>query len=308
MAGFPRDLAFDKAQAIICDVAARHRLEPETLALSRCHGRVLAQEVETPEGGESALRRGEMLTPLRLALAAALGTPALTVSRKPTVAVYTCGDELVEPGMPLAEGEAYDSHRELLMGLLRAEGLEPTAWPRLPDDPKRIEIALRDAGCAFDLIVICGAGPVAGMDHVSDVLGRFGQIHFRHPRMMPDAKAVFGSLDQARLLGLSGSPASVLASWLVLGRPLIDRLQGMAAPRPAVKAQLVAPIDKQGPNEELLGAVISSADDGVLHACPQSLAGPDALRAVIDCNALITLPEGRQHFAAGSIVDVLPFQ
>jgi molybdopterin molybdotransferase len=53
---------------------------------------------------------------------------------------------------------------------------------------------------------------------------------------------------------------------------------------------------------------MSSADDGSLRACPQSLAGADSLRAVIACNALIVLPEGPQHFAAGSIVDVVPFQ
>ncbi|HUH90325.1 MAG TPA: molybdopterin-binding protein [Lysobacter sp.] len=308
MAGFPCELALGSAQAIIRGVATSHRLEAETLSLSRCHGRVLAQDVEAGEGGAPALRRGEMLTPLRIALAASFGIPALVVSRRPTVAVYTCGDRLVEPGMPLAAGGAYDSHRELLMGLLRAEGLEPTAWPRLPDDPKRIEIALRDAACAFDLIVICGADPVAGMDHVSDVLGQFGQIHFRQPQVLPDAKAVFGSLDQARLLGLSGDPASVLANWLVLGRPLIDSLQGRVAPRPMLKAQLTAPIDRQHPQHDLLGAMMSSADDGSLHARPQSLTGSDALHAAVDCNALIALPEGRQHFAVGSIVEVLPFQ
>lgn len=308
MAGFPHAPALDQAQAVIHEVATNHRLESETLSLSRCHGRVLARDVEAGEGGVPVLRRGELLTPLRVALAASFGIPALLVSRRPTVAVYTCGEDLMEPGMPLAAGQTYDSHRELLMGLLRVEGLEPTAWPRLPDDPKRIEIALRDAACAFDLIVICGAGPAAGMDHVADVLGQFGQIHFRQPRVMPDAKAVFGSLDQARLLGLSGDPASVLANWLVLGRPLIDGLQGRATHRPVLQAQLVVPIDRQHPRHELLGAVMSSADDGSLRACPQSLAGGDSLRAVIACNALIVLPEGPQHFAAGSIVDVVPFQ
>ncbi|MGV8942289.1 MAG: molybdopterin-binding protein [Lysobacter sp.] len=308
MAGFPHKLTLDEAQATVCEVATRHRLESETLALSRCHGRILVQDVKGLEGGEPVLRRGNMLTPLRLALAASLGIPALAVSRKPTVAVYTCGDGLVEPGMPLGAGEAYDTHRELMMGLLRAEGLEPTAWPRLPDEPKRIEIALRDAGCAFDLIVICAADSARGMGPVSAVLAQFGQTHFRQPRMMPDANAVFGSLDQARMLGLSGSPASVLAGWLMLGRPLIDHLQGRTRPRTVVKARLAVPIDRQHLHHELLGAVMSSADDGALQAYPHSLAGSDSLLAAIGCNALIALPEGRQYFAAGSVVDVFPFQ
>jgi molybdopterin biosynthesis enzyme len=75
-----------------------------------------------------------------------------------------------------------------------------------------------------------------------------------------------------------------------------------------MKAQLIAPIDRKHSQHELLGAMMSSADDGSLHARPQSLPGSDAFRAAIDCNALIALPEGRQHFAVGSIVEVLPFQ
>ena len=73
------------------------------------------------------------MTPARVALASALGIDRLDVAQRPTVAVFTSGDELVEPGLPLRRGEIHDANRELLMGLLRAEGLEPVAWPRLPD-------------------------------------------------------------------------------------------------------------------------------------------------------------------------------
>ena len=109
---------------------------------------------------------GTVLTPARVSLAASLGLASLPVARRPTVAVFTTGDELVEPGLPLAPGEIYDSNRELLMGLLRADGLEPTAWPRLPDDPGAVEIALRDAGCAFDLVITCGAVSAGEKDHI----------------------------------------------------------------------------------------------------------------------------------------------
>ena len=127
-------------------------------------------------------------------------------------------------------------------------------------------------------------------------------------RVMPDAGAVFGSLDQARLLGLAGDPAAVLANWLALGRPLIDSLQDRVTPRLMVRAQLVTAVDKRHPYCELLGAVMSSSGGGALLARPQSLDDPDALRAAIDCSALIVLTAGRQHFAVGSIVEVLPFQ
>src|SRR5690606_33443291 len=75
--------------------------------------------------GDAGLQAGVALDAAQVSLAASLGIERLPVSARPTVAVFTTGDELVEPGMPLRPGEIYNSNRELLMGLLRAEGLEP---------------------------------------------------------------------------------------------------------------------------------------------------------------------------------------
>lgn len=404
MNDFPTGLLFDDALATVSDVAAAHRLETETLALSRTHGRVLAGDVhaalslppfdnsamdgfafrhadlrgdttslmlageqfagraigltvgagecvrittgaplpagadtvvikenvrvdgdcvvvpgDTPSGasvrhagedvriGDHVLRAGQVLTPARVSLAASLGLPSLEVARRPTVAVFTTGDELIEPGMPLAPGQIYDSNRDLLMGLLRADGLEPTAWPRLPDEPKQVEIALRDAGCAFDLIVTCGAVSAGEKDHIPAVLARFGQTHFWKVRMKPGMPLLFGSLDQARFLGLPGNPVSVMATYLTLGRALIDSLQGRTEPRKTWHARLVAPIDKAHPRREFMRAWLSSGDDGVLRVDPNPATGSHRLRVAAESNALIVVPEGPQRLAAGAVVEVLPY-
>ena len=410
MSSYPAGLPFDDALAIVRDVATRHRLDTEALALSRCHGRVLAQDVVAsmplpasassaldgdplrhgdlqpgatglrrvdeqfagpafdlaaaagecvrittsaplsagadtmassenplPDGGhvlltaglqpgvnnrqagedvrvgDLVLHSGLVLTPARVSLAASLGLASLRVSRKPTVAVFTSGDELVEPGLPLAPGHIYDSNRELLMGLLRADGLEPTAWPRLPDDARRVEIALRDAACAFDLVITCGAVSAGERDHIPAVLaqecqqGR-GQTHFWKVRMQPGMPVLFGSMDQARLLALPGDPGSVLATYLTLGRALIDGLQGRTEARPVWRARLLNAIDKPHPRRGFLRGVLSSAADGSLQVDPGPATGSHRLRAAAaDANALIVVAEGPQALAAGAIVDVLPY-
>lgn len=256
--------------------------------------------------GERVLEPGVVLTPARVSLAAALGQSALQVSRRPTVAVFTTGDELVEPGLPLAPGQIHDSNRELLMGLLRAEGLEPTAWPRLPDDPRQVEIALRDAGCAFDLVVTCGAVSVGERDHVPAVLERFGQVHFWKVRMKPGMPVLFGSLDQARFLGLPGNPVSVLATWLTLGRALVDALQGRTEPRPLWRARLTQPLEKAHDRREFIRARLDSHADGSLWVEPDPATASYRLRAAAAANALVVLPEGPQRLAAGEAVTVLP--
>lgn len=403
MTDFPSGLLFDDAMALLRDVVSRQRLDVETLALSRCHGRVLAQDIDAPMAlppfdnsamdgfafrhadlrgsetrlrlageqfaglagaaipaagecvrvttgaampagtdtvvikencrveatdvlvpdtaaganvrsagedvrpGERVLHAGDILTPARVSLAASLGIASLAVSRRPTVAVFTTGDELVEPGMPLAPGQIYDSNRDLLMGLLRGDGLEPTAWPRLPDDPKQVEIALRDAGCAFDVIVTAGGVSAGEKDHLPGVLAQFGRAHFWKVRMKPGMPLLFGTLDQAQLLGLPGNPVSVLATYLTFGRALIDGLQGRREPRARCHAQLTAPLDKAHPRREFIRGRLSCGSNGVMHVEANPATGSHRLRAAADANALIVVPEGPQHYAAGSIVEVIPF-
>lgn len=263
---------------------------------------------EDVRAGDRVLEAGQVLTPARVSLAASLGLPSLLVHRRPTVAVFTSGDELVEPGMPLSPGGIYDSNRELLMGLLRAEGLEPTAWPRLPDDARQVEIALRDAACAFDVVLTCGAVSAGEKDHIPAVVERFGEIHFWKVLMKPGMPALLGSIDQARILALPGNPVSVLATWLTLGRALVDGLQGRTEPRPVWTARLAAPVDKSHARLEFIRACLRSDDDGHLCATPHSATGSHRLRAAAESDALIVVPEGPQALPVGAVVQVLPYR
>ncbi len=403
MTDFPTGLPFDQALAIAAEVAAAHRLAPQSLPLSRCHGHVLAADIDaplslppfdnsamdgfalrqadlsgeqtelelvgeqfagrdagfvlgpgqclrittgapmpagadtvaikenvrvedrrawvpqTPRGqhvrlagedvraGERVLRAGQVLGPARVSLAASLGLSSLPVRRRPTVAVFTSGDELVEPGLALAPGQIYDSNRDLLMGLLRADGLEPTAWPRLPDDPRQVEIALRDAACAFDLVLTCGAVSAGEKDHIPAVVRTFGRIHFWKVKMRPGMPLLLGSMDQARLLCLPGNPVSVLATYLTIGRALLDGLQGREEPRPRWRARLVGSIRKTHPRREFVRARLYSDEHGVAWVDPNPATGSHRLRAAADSDALMMVPDGPQQLEPGTVMDVWPY-
>jgi molybdopterin molybdotransferase len=402
---FPTGLLFEEAQAIVARIAAAQSLPHERLALSRAHGRVLAQDVVAPmalppfdnsamdgyalrhcdlvgngetglrligeqfagrvvelslsegecvrittgaplppgadtvvikedcridggqvfvpsrirnrahvrhagedvQSGDGVLQHGQMLTPARVALAASLGIDQLAVAQRPTVAVFTTGDELVEPGMPLQPGEIYNSNRELLMGLLRRDGLEPTAWPTLPDEPARLASMLRDAASSFDVVITCGAVSAGEKDHIPALLQRDGIVHFWKVRMRPGMPVLFGQLDRAQFLGLPGNPVSVLATWLTLGRCLVDGLQGRAELRPRWHARLSARFDKRHPRREFLRGSLFPGVDGMLQVEPNPADGSHRLAAAAQSDALIVLPEGERSFDPGDLVEVLPF-
>lgn len=401
---FPTGIAFDEALAILRATASGRCPAPERLALSRCHGRVLAGEVvapiplppfdnsamdgfalrhadlagqgaglelvgeqfagsatglrvgpgqclrittgaplpegadtvvvkelaqvdggrvrvpdDTAEGanvrhagedvaiGDRVLVPGQVLSPVRVSLAAALGIDQLAVAPRPTVAVFTTGDELVPPGMPLAHGEIHDSNRELLLGLLRADGLEPTAWPVLPDEPARIAAMLGDAAASFDLVLTCGAVSAGEKDHIPVLLQSRGRVRFWKVRMKPGMPVLFGELGRAAFLGLPGNPVSVLATWLTLGRALVDGLQGRSEPRQRLHARLAGPCGKSHPRREFVRGRLASCADGVLEVVPNPATGSHRMRAAADSDALLVLPEGPQALRAGDAVEVLPY-
>jgi molybdopterin molybdotransferase len=260
--------------------------------------------------GERLLEAGVVLSPSRIALVASQGVAEVDVVRRPTVAVFTTGDELVEPGMALRPGEIYNSNREQLMGLLRADGLEPTAWPTLPDDPGQVESALRHAAHAFDLVLTCGAVSAGEKDHIPALLQAQGRVHFWKVRMRPGMPLLFaegGMLGPALFLCLPGNPVSVLATYLAVGRRLLDALQGRATPRPAWRARLAAPWRKHHARLEFLRGRLVSGADAVLRVVPDPADGSHRMRAAADSDALIVLPEAVRDYAEGDVVDVLPY-
>lgn len=404
MIDFPTTILFDEARDILRRVAATHRLAIEQLALPRCRGHVLAQDIAAPialqpfdnsamdgyacrhadlrehgpaalrlvgeqfagralglrlgagecarittgapmpenadtvviredvvvdgdaitmpqgirrganvrkagedaQPGDPVLRAGTGLNAVQVSLAASLGIDRLPVSAKPTVAVFTTGDELVEPGMPLQPGEIYNSNRELLMGLLRADGLEPTAWPTLPDDPARIAAMLQDAASSFDIVITCGAVSAGEKDHIPAMLQAHGAVHFWKVKMKPGMPLLAGALGRAQFLGLPGNPVSVLATYLTLGRLLVDGMQGRAE-RPRRFARLDAAIEKTHPRREFVRGTLHCDDGGVQWIAPSGATGSHRLRAAADADALLVLGEGTQALARGTVVEVLTY-
>ena len=257
--------------------------------------------------GDRVFAPGIVLTPTRVATAASLGFDRLDVATRPTVAVFTTGDELVPPGMPLAPGEIHDSNRELLMGLLRADGLEPTAWPVLPDVPARIASVLRDAASSFDVVITCGGVSAGEKDHLPDMLAAHGDVHFWKVRMKPGMPLLFGTLDRARFVGLPGNPVSVFATYVTLGRRLLDGLQGRTEARRTWHARLSAPIEKPHARREFQRGQLLAGEDGTLQVHPDPDTGSHRLRAAAAADALIVVPDGPQSLPIGAVVEVLPY-
>ena len=295
------------ADAVVMKENTRIDGDKIVLASAIASGNHVRRAGEDVVVGDVLLRAGTRLTPVQVSLAAAVGFAELPVSRRPTVAVFTTGDELLPPGQPLEPGTIYDSNRSLLMALLVAEGLEPFAWPILPDEPDRMRALLRDAGNAFDVVVTCGGVSAGEKDYLPEVVAELGSIHFWKVLMRPGMPLLFGQIGSAQILALPGNPVSVLATFLTLGRQLLRGMQGDMALLPKFAARLSMPIVKTHERREFQRGKLAFGDDGVLRVSPHPATASHRLRGAADSDCLIVLPEGALELRDDAVVEVLRY-
>ena len=257
--------------------------------------------------GATMFEAGSTLGCAGLGLLAALGFATVPVHRRPSVAVFTTGDELKPVGTPLRRGEIFDSNRVLLQSLLAEEGIDTLSWPALPDDPARLASALRDAASSYDVVITCGGVSAGEKDHLPALLREHGRVHFWKVMMRPGMPLLFGEWDRALFLGLPGNPVSVLATFRQLALPLLDAMQGRTDRAPALRARLLAPVRKSHARLEFRRARLSCGEDGGLGVRPHPADGSHQQRGAAESNALMVLAEGTRELSVDDIVEVIPY-
>ncbi|PKO86600.1 MAG: molybdopterin molybdenumtransferase MoeA [Betaproteobacteria bacterium HGW-Betaproteobacteria-12] len=182
--------------------------------------------------GAEILPAGIKLRPQDIALAASAGLPELPVYRRLRVGVFFTGDELVQPGEPLPPGGIYNSNRYALRALLEGLGCEVRDLGTVPDTLAATRAALRKAAADNDLIVTSGGVSVGEEDHVKPAVEAEGQLDMWKIAIKPGKPLAFGEVrrdgGKAWFIGLPGNPVSAIVTFLIMVRPFVLRLQGVA--------------------------------------------------------------------------------
>lgn len=200
-------------------------------------GQWIRRRAEDVAAGCAVLRAGTRLTPQALGLAASVGAGQLTVLRRPRVAIFSTGDELVMPGEPLRPGAIYNSNRFTLRGLAEAAGCAVSDFGIVPDRLDATRAALRDAAREHDLIVTSGGVSVGEEDHLKPAAMAEGHIDHWQIAIKPGKPLAYGRIRRpdgtaALLVGLPGNPVSSFVTWLLAVSAVLRALQGMPATLP----------------------------------------------------------------------------
>jgi molybdopterin molybdotransferase len=209
-------------------------------------GQWIRRAGEDVASGAVVLARGQRLGPAELGLAASIGMDSLRVVNRPRVALFSTGDELVMPGTvapkDMPPGAIYNSNRFFLNSLLRRMGCEVTDFGIVPDKLEATVHAMREASAAHDVILTSGGVSVGEEDHIKPAVQSLGSLDLLQIAIKPGKPFAHGKVGSAHFIGLPGNPVSSFVTFLLLVRPFLLRLQGVADVAP-LAASLRADFD-----------------------------------------------------------------
>ncbi|HBH38406.1 MAG TPA: molybdopterin molybdenumtransferase MoeA [Curvibacter sp.] len=277
------------------------------------HGQWIRRAGEDVTRGAVVLARGQRLNPAALGLAAGIGMARLAVTRRPRVALFSTGDELVMPGaLPpeqMPPGAIYNSNRYFLRALLQRLGCEVTDCGIVPDQREATLNALRKAAQNHDLVLTSGGVSVGEEDHIKPSVQQLGELDLWQISMKPGKPFAYGKLyrsgpqDACHFAGLPGNPVSSYVTFMLLVRPFLLRLQGATNVEP-VRMALPAhfEIPRGDKRREFLRVRRNAA--GGLDLYPNQSSG--VLTSTVWGDGLVDNPAGGT-IAHGDIVHFLAF-
>ena len=262
--------------------------------------------------GNVVLPAGTVLEPQHIALAAALGIAGIEVRRRLKVAIFSTGDEVVEPGSVRAGAAIYDANRYLLSELLARLGTQVTDLGILRDQPTELMRALQAAADGHDLIVTSGGVSTGEADFVRAAVERIGSLVFWRVAIKPGRPVAMGVIrggqDSAAFVGLPGNPVAVFVTFVRVVKPLLRRLAG-ARPQTLLPLPVRAAFayKKKKDRREYVRVALRRAADGELEAVKHHQDGAGILTSLTETDGLLEFPEDVTSIEPGARVGFLSY-
>jgi molybdopterin molybdotransferase len=256
--------------------------------------------------GDVVLRAGDRLGPAELGVAASVGLAELDCAQRPRVALLVTGDELTEPGQPLAPGGIYSSNGYALAAQVERAGGELIAAERVADSAEATRAALTAALDAADAVIVSGGVSVGPHDHVKGALAELGAREvFWGVSLRPGKPTWFGSRDESTLaFGLPGNPVSAMVTFQLFVRPALAALQGADPGATRAMATLGRPIARNPRREQAVRVRLVPGDGAWLAEPTKDAQGSHVLTSMLGADGLALIAPGEGDAPAGERVEV----
>ena len=292
---------------IMQELAAEHPDNSVSFESAPPHGDNIRKAGEDIRAGDVILEPGTRIEPQHLGLAASVGVSQIAVYRRLKVATFFSGDEIVEPGNPLGEGQIYNSNQYHLNALLQRFGCDVVNLGIVEDSLEATRATILEGAHQADLIVTSGGVSVGEEDHVRIAIEELGTISMWRLKIKPGKPLVLGHVEETPIIGLPGNPVSAFVTCLLFVRPFLLRMQGLKEVLPAsypVRADFEW--TRPGIRREFLRARVRNEGDETLAGIYPNQ-GSGVLSSTCWADGLVVIPE-QTTVARGDRVQFIPFR
>jgi molybdopterin molybdotransferase len=256
--------------------------------------------------------KGDTLVPAKLrlgardlGLAAAANAPAVSVYRKPRIALLTTGDELVAPGDSPRADQIFSSNSTALEAMFKAFGADVINLGIVKDDLRKLTSVIARS-LKGDVLVTTGGASVGEHDYVQEALKRAGvRIDFWKIALRPGKPLMFGSIGKCRVIGLPGNPVSAIVCSRIFIKPLIDQLLGLPLETRQDFALLATNMPDNDNRQDYVRAHLEVAPNGLRTVTPLAKQDSSMQYALRQAQCLIIRPPYAPAVRAGDQVPIM---
>lgn len=271
-------------------------------------GQHIRRKGEMGEAGRLALSAGVRLRPGDLAIAASVGAAELRCARRPRVALFTTGDEVVPHQQIPEPHQVRDSNLPTCAALLRAAGADVVLAGHLPDDRTALAKQLGPACAEHDLVVTIGGVSMGEKDFLPEVFTELGVERLFHKINIQPGKPVWaGKSARGMVLGLPGNPVSGYVILSLFAPLLLGRMEGLDMEQPwGLPAILASPL-RSGPRERFVPALLQAPQSpgGLPQLMPIAATGSGDWIGLAGVEVLAQVPP-HSELAVGEGITYLP--
>ncbi|MFY4777020.1 gephyrin-like molybdotransferase Glp [Metabacillus sp. RGM 3146] len=261
---------------------------------------------EDTKKGTVLLKKGESINPGAIALLATFGYECISVAKKPSVAIFATGTELLDVGEELKPGKIRNSNAYMLYAQIIRAGGKPFMLGKLPDHLETCYEAIKNASENFDMIITTGGVSVGDYDYMPDVYKKLGaEVLFNKVAMRPGSVTTAAVKGDILLYGLSGNPSACFVGFELFVKPVIkSRLFSEKPHLLKLQATLTEDFPKPNPFTRFIRSALSIEGDRV-KVTPSGFDKSSAVSSLAASDSFIMLPGGTRGFQKGDTVDVL---
>ncbi len=260
-------------------------------------GENITKKGDDISAGETALKKGTLISPSQIGVFAALGITDVQVYKKPIIAVISTGDEIVKDNPK--PGQIRDVNTFLLSAAIKESGCDVFEYGAVADKREEIENAVKECVKSSDAVIISGGSSAGARDMTVDIIDTLGKAYFHGIAMKPGKPTIFGIINGKPVFGLPGHPLAAYFVFRLIVNEYIGKLMNMSPKKPSGNGILAENIPSNHGREEFLCVKMNENNEIVpLHT------KSGIISVLSEATGFIRIPRNAEGTNKGTVMEI----